>query len=243
LDSNPDLTITWLGHATTQIETPEGKRILIDPWLVGNPSTPVQHKKVDHINLMLITHGHSDHMADAIPIAQQTNPDVIANAEISQYLSSKGIEKCTGMNTGGTVSWNGIQVTLVDAIHSSGIDDDGTMVYGGTAGGFVLKFPDGFTLYHTGDTDVFDGLRLIRQLHQPDVVMMCIGDHYTMGPRKAAEAIRLLGTTRVIPIHWGTFPLLTGTPDALRKEAADVHALKVFDLKPGESITRAELLG
>jgi L-ascorbate metabolism protein UlaG (beta-lactamase superfamily) len=234
--------ITWLGHATTLIETSDGKRILIDPWLQGNPVVPESKRNVDRLDLMLITHGHSDHMADAVSLAQQTQPDVIAIYEICAYLGMKGIQKCTGINTGGTVSWNGVQITLVDAVHSSAIQEGSQIIYAGTAGGFVLRFADGFTLYHTGDTDVFETLRLTGTLYQPDLVMMCIGDHYTMGPRQAAEALRMLGTKRVIPIHWGTFPLLTGTPDALRHETSDIAGLKIIALQPGESVTQRQAM-
>jgi L-ascorbate metabolism protein UlaG (beta-lactamase superfamily) len=242
MPSSRELTITWLGHATTLIEMEDGKRILIDPWLQGNPAVPEAKKNIDRLDLMLITHGHSDHMADAIPIAQQTEPDIIAIYEICTYLGIKGISKCNGMNKGGTVSWNDVKITLVDAVHSSFIQEGDQIIYAGTPGGFVLRFADGFTLYHTGDTDLFETFRLTGSLHHPDLVMMCIGDHYTMGPRQAAEALRMLGAKRVIPIHWGTFPVLTGTPEALRAEAADIAGLRVIALKPGDSVTQSEAM-
>jgi L-ascorbate metabolism protein UlaG (beta-lactamase superfamily) len=238
--SDSQVTITWLGHATTLIDTPEGKCILIDPWLQGNPMTPEDRKHLDQLDLMLITHGHFDHMGDAIPIAQATKPDVIANFEICQYLTGKGIKDCNGMNTGGTVQWNGTAITMVEAVHSSGITDGEQIVYGGTAGGYVFRFSNGFTVYHAGDTDVFESMKLIAD-YRPDVAMLPIGDHFTMGPQQAAKAVRMLGVRRVIPLHYGTFPLLTGTPEALAEAAGDVANFKVVTLKPGESVTQGDL--
>jgi L-ascorbate metabolism protein UlaG (beta-lactamase superfamily) len=210
--------------------------------LEGNPAVPDAQKHIDRLDLMLITHGHFDHMADAVSVAQQTKPDVLAIFEICHFLGRKGVEKCNGFNTGGTIRWNDVDVTLVEAIHSSGISDGDTMVYGGAAGGYVLRFPDGFTLYHTGDTDLFDNLRLIGRRYHPDVTLMCIGGHFTMGPDQAAEALRLLGATRVIPIHWGTFPLLTGTPQALEQAGSDISGLRVIALQPGQSVSQAEIM-
>ena len=241
MTSDQDVKITWLGHATTLIEY-DGKRILIDPWLGGNPAVPDDWKHLDRLDLMLITHGHFDHMGDAVPVAKQTNPDVIAIFEIAQYLMSKGIEKVTDVNKGGTVTWNDIQITLVDAVHSSGITDGDHIVYGGTAGGYVLRFPNAFTVYHTGDTDLFEGFRIIGHQYRPDVALLPIGGHYTMDPHQAAEAIRMLGVMAVIPIHYGTFPILTGTPAQLEQEASDVTALKVVALKPGQSATQRDLV-
>jgi L-ascorbate metabolism protein UlaG (beta-lactamase superfamily) len=236
------LRITWLGHATTKLETRDGKYILIDPWVQGNPAVPENQKQIDRLDLMLITHGHFDHMGDAVAIAQQTTPDVIANFEICQYLTSKGVKNCSGMNTGGTVQWDGLQITLVEAVHSSGITDGDTIVNGGTAGGFVIRFQDGFTLYHAGDTDVFESMRIIGHRFNPDVAMLPIGGHFTMDPTGAAEAIRLLGVTRVIPIHYATFPLLKGTPDQLKQAASDVSGLEVIVLNPGQTVTQSDIV-
>lgn len=238
--SASEVTITWLGHAATKIETPGGKTILIDPWLKGNPATPDQHKSIQQLDLMLITHGHFDHLGDAVEVAQQTTPDVIAIFEICHYLESKGVQKCNGMNHGGTVHWNGTAITMTQAIHSSGITEGNQILYGGTAAGFVLRFENGFTLYHAGDTAWFESMRLIGRFN-PDVALLPIGGHFTMGPTEAAEAIRLLGVKRVIPIHYGTFPVLTGTPDQLKEAASDISGLKVIPLKPGESVSQSQL--
>lgn len=239
--SDGSVAITWLGHAATLIEF-DGKTVLIDPWLQENPAVPEDRKQVDHLDLMLITHGHFDHMSDAVPVAQKTEPDIICIHEIAQYLMSKGIEKVTGMNKGGTVTWNGLQITMVDAVHSSGITDGDGIVDGGTAAGFVLRFPNHFTVYHAGDTDVFESMRLIGQRYNPDVVMLPIGGHFTMDPTGAAEALRLLGARRVIPIHYATFPLLSGTPEALREAASDIQSLEVIALKPGETVNQTDII-
>ncbi len=238
--SDSEVTITWLGHAATKIETPNGKTVLIDPFLKENPATPQNCKTFQHLDLMLITHGHYDHLGDAVEVANATSPDVIAIFEICHYLESKGVQKCNGMNHGGTVRWEDIDITMTQAIHSSGITDGDQIIYGGTAAGFVLKFDNGFTLYHAGDTAWFESMKLIGKF-EPDVAMLPIGGHFTMGPREAAEAIRLLGVKRVIPIHYGTWPVLTGTPQQLQEAASDVPDLKVIALKPGESVSQNQL--
>jgi L-ascorbate metabolism protein UlaG (beta-lactamase superfamily) len=234
-------TITWLGHAATKIEY-DGFVILIDPFLTNNPATPDNLKHPDRCDLMLITHAHADHFADAIPIAQRTGCHVICIVELAAYMQAKGVEDVEGMNKGGTVLWNRIEVSMVDAIHSSGISDGDQILYGGTAAGFVIRFPDLFTLYHSGDSDLFEGFRIIGSRYHPDVAMLPIGGHFTMDPPAAAEALRMLGVKTVIPIHYGTFPILTGTPDELMDAASDIQGLDVVALKPGESVTDADLL-
>lgn len=235
-------TITWLGHATTKIETPSGKTILIDPFLTDNPATPENMKVIDNVDLMLITHGHSDHIADAVPIAQRTGCQVIAILEICSYLGSKGVTNCIGMNMGGTVRWEGLEITLVQAVHSSSIADGDHAVQGGEPGGFVIRLENGFVIYQAGDTAVFEGMSLIGRLYEPDVAILPIGDHFTMGPHQAAEAIRLLGVDAVIPIHWGTWPLLTGTPDALKERTRGITGLRILALKPGESVLQGQMV-
>ncbi|MGH2411218.1 MAG: metal-dependent hydrolase, partial [Chloroflexota bacterium] len=211
-------TITWLGHAATKIDTPGGKSILIDPWLEHNPATPSNRQTLDSLDLMLITHGHADHMGDAVQIANATKPDVICMVEIAGYMASHGVQKTNGINLGGTVAWNEITITMVNALHSSGMSDGDQTVYGGVAAGYVIRLENGLTIYHAGDTDVFSDMRLIGEMHSPDVALLPIGGHYTMGPKGAAVAARMLGAGVVIPIHFGTFPALTGTPDQLKKE-------------------------
>jgi len=229
-------TIKWLGHATFLVKSPQGKHILIDPWVQGNPACPESAKALDRIDLMLITHGHSDHFSDAVPLAKQFSPTVICNYEIYLHLNRHGVQTVQPMNKGGTVTIEDIQITMVNAFHSSGIDEGGQVFYGGEPAGYVVRLKDGFTFYHAGDTCLFSDMRLIGELYQPQLAMLPIGDLFTMGPREASYAIRFLGVKRVIPMHWGTFPLLTGTPDHLREATRDIEGLEIIALTPGESI-------
>jgi L-ascorbate metabolism protein UlaG (beta-lactamase superfamily) len=228
--------ITWLGHATFTVTMPDGKVIIIDPWTVGNPACPPALRNHPRVDLMLITHGHSDHIGDAIAIAAHHKPQVVAIVEIAAWLASKGVEKIVMMNKGGTVKAGEAEVTMVDAHHSSSIENDGRLIYGGEPAGYIVKLPGGFTIYHAGDTCVFGDMRLIAEIYKPELAMLPIGDHFTMGPREAAHAIRLLGVKHAIPMHYATFPMLTGTPEALREAARDIAGLEVHALKPGESI-------
>lgn len=228
-------TLTWLGHSTFLLET-SGKRVLIDPWVMQNPACPDALKDVGDLDVMLITHGHFDHIADAVDIAKDKSPQVVSIPETSHWLGGKGVENLFEMNKGGTVEIEGIKVHMTHAVHSCGITDGDKIVYGGEAAGYVIELPDGFRIYHAGDTAVFSDMALIGKLLKPDLALLPIGDHYTMGPRSAAEAVRLLGIKSVVPMHFGTFPVLVGTPEDLRREAEDVDGLKVHDLKPGDSL-------
>jgi L-ascorbate metabolism protein UlaG (beta-lactamase superfamily) len=234
-------SITWLGHAATRIDALDGRVILIDPFLQGNPGTPESAKQLDRLDVMLISHGHGDNMGDAVDLGKRFSPYTVCMNELGGYLTSKGVQNCHGGNTGGTQDIDGIKVTMVDAVHSSSIEDNGQTLYAGTAVGFIIRMPDGFTIYHAGDTAVFEGMRLLGRLYRPDIAILPIGDYFTMGPLEAAEAIRLLGVNRVIPIHYGTFPVLTGTPEELAEEASDIEGLRVIALKPGESVTSSDL--
>jgi len=227
---------TWLGHAAFRIITPSGKVIVIDPWVQSNPACPEALKKFDRLDTLLITHGHFDHIADAVTLGKQFSPQVVGIYEICVWLESKGVKQTSPMNKGGTQKVGEIEVTMVNALHSCGIQDGDQIVYGGEACGYVVRLPGGLTIYHAGDTAVFGDMKIIGELYEPEVAMLPIGDHFTMGPREAALAIRLLGVKHVIPMHFGTFPVLTGSPEALKKATHDIAALEIHALKPGESL-------
>ena len=227
--------LTWLGHATFRLET-GGKTILIDPWVMGNPSCPDQEKKVKHVDAMLCTHGHFDHIGDAVAIARQHNPVVVGIFELATWMQKKGAKQISPMNKGGSQTVAGIRVTMVHADHSCGIqEDDGAIIYGGEACGYVLELDSGLKLYHAGDTAVFGDMHIIHELYKPEIVMLPIGDLFTMSPREATYACSLLRPRYVIPMHWGTFPALTGTPKELKRLVGDVGC-EVVEMKPGQTI-------
>jgi L-ascorbate metabolism protein UlaG (beta-lactamase superfamily) len=228
------IKLTWLGHATFRIETPGGKTVLIDPWVMGNPKCPESEKKLKKVDVMLCTHGHSDHIGDAVAIAKEHNPKVVGMVELCTWLEKKGVQQTAGMNKGGTQKVGDLRVTMVHAQHSSGIEDGDQMVYGGEPCGYVIEFENGVKIYHAGDTNVFGDMQIIRELYAPEIAMLPIGDHYTMSPREAAYACRLLKPQTVIPMHFGTFPILTGTPAELKKLVKDAE---VLEMKPGQTIS------
>jgi L-ascorbate metabolism protein UlaG (beta-lactamase superfamily) len=230
------LSFTWLGHATFLLKTPGGKRIIMDPWVSGNPSCPESAKQVGALDLMLITHGHEDHTGDAVSIGRSSGAHVVAPYELSVWLQKKGLKNVTGMNPGGTLNALGLSVTMVPACHSSSVEEDGQIVYMGVATGYVIAFEDGLTVYYAGDTSVFGDMRLIGEMYRPTLAFLPIGDLYTMGPAQAAKACELLGVTQVVPMHYGTFPALTGTPAKLRELVAS-RGVEVLELKPGETTT------
>jgi L-ascorbate metabolism protein UlaG (beta-lactamase superfamily) len=183
---------------------------------------------------MLISHGHFDHIHDAVPLAKKFNPGVVAIYETCQWLGSKGVERCLGMNKGGSQKVGSVTVTMTHAVHSCGItDDDGSIIYGGEAAGYVLTFEDDRVIYFAGDTNVFSDMALIAEMYKPQLAFLPIGDFFTMGPRGAAVACRLLEVPTVIPLHFGTFPQLTGHPDELQQL---VPKVKVQALTPGEPL-------
>jgi L-ascorbate metabolism protein UlaG (beta-lactamase superfamily) len=230
-------SLTWLGHAAFRITTPTGKVVLIDPWIASNPACPPALKQLERVDTMLITHGHFDHIADAVELGKKFKPQIVGIYEIGQWLESKGVENVQAMNKGGSQRVGEIEVTMVNAIHSCGILDDGKIVYGGEACGYIIRLPGGLTIYHAGDTAVFGDMKLIADLYAPELALLPIGDRFTMSPREAALAIRLLNVRHVVPMHFGTFPLLTGRPDELIRITQDIAGLEILTLAPGESIT------
>ena len=238
--NNDDVQVTWLGHSTFHFVSPKGKTILVDPWLKQNPSCPDKYKDgFDQLDYMLITHGHGDHFGDAIPVVKKCQPTVIAMFELILYLSKHGMENMLPLNKGGTVLLPGsetIKVTAVHADHSSTIEDGDNILLGGEPIGFIIKFENAFTIYFAGDTAVFGDMKIIADLYHPDLVILPIGDTYTMGPKEAAYAVKLLGASRVIPMHYGSLPELTGTPDKLKTELVSYN-VEIMTPVAGETFT------
>jgi L-ascorbate metabolism protein UlaG (beta-lactamase superfamily) len=228
------IKLTWLGHATFRIETPAEKTVIIDPWIMGNPMCPESEKNVKNVDVLLCTHGHGDHIGDAAEIARKHNPIVVGIPELARWLGKKGAKQIAEMNKGGTQTVADIKVTMVHADHSCGIQDGDELVYGGEACGYVVEFSNGVKIYHAGDTNVFGDMAIIRELYSPEIAMLPIGDHYTMGPREAAYACKLLKPKILIPMHFGTFPVLTGRPNQLQKLVPDIE---VFEMKPGATVS------
>lgn len=226
------LAITWLGHSSFRLRTPGGKEILFDPWYTGNPAFPAQARP-KAADLILVSHGHSDHITDAQAMAKETGATVVAIWEITSWLGSKGIKNVEPMNKGGTVTVKGLTITMTDARHSSSVDDSG-IVYLGEPAGFIVKLENGQTIYFAGDTSLFGDMKLIGELYKPDIAFLPIGDRFTMGPDTAAIAAQWLGVKQVVPMHYGTFPLLTGTPEQLERHLAGKD-IEVLTLKPGET--------
>jgi L-ascorbate metabolism protein UlaG (beta-lactamase superfamily) len=228
------LSITWFGHATFLLRTPGGKRVLFDPWFTSNPSCPDAMKKPPKADLILASHGHFDHIEDLLLCARDSGAPVVGIFELCDWLGRKGIQNTSPMNKGGSQTIAGLRVTMTDARHSSGFVDNGQMVYMGEAAGYVLRLEDGRTVYFAGDTCLFGDMRLIGEMYKPEIAFLPIGDRFTMDPAAAAKACEFLGVRQVVPMHWGTFPLLTGTPDELKALVAS-RGIDVLVLKPGET--------
>jgi L-ascorbate metabolism protein UlaG (beta-lactamase superfamily) len=231
--------ITFLGHATFRFVTAGGGQIIIDPFLTENPQTPDDMKQVDDLDTILITHGHFDHFSDVESLAGQTGAATVSNFEIFSYLQREGIENAMPIQKGGTIEVSGLKVTATNAFHSSSILlDDGSYIYGGEPMGYVIEFESGFKLYHAGDTAVFGDMRLIGEIYDPDLALLPIGNQVVMSPLEAAHAARLLGVEHVVPIHYGTFPFLPGTPEEFQEHvSALVPDLKVNVMKAGDDLS------
>ena len=246
--------VLWLGHSTTRITSTAGKVIVIDPFLVKNPTTPEKYrdlKALGKVDLILVTHGHSDHARDLAELARITNATVVANFEYVLQLKKLGLisaEKGIAMNKGGTVTplGRGIKIHMVPAEHSSSVDllnlglltpdSNHRFLAGGVPVGYVVELENGFKIYHSGDTDVFGDMALINKFYRPDLALVCIGGHFTMGPERAAYAVReLIKPKQVIPIHYGTYPVINRTPAEFKAALGD-SSIKVLDVNPGQTL-------
>ncbi len=237
-----DTTITWLGHGTFLIVTPEGKRVLIDAWVDTNPSCPEALKADVHSNIdaIFLTHGHADHVADIASLAESTGAKIVCQFDLAPWLQSKGVagDHIVGFNKGGTIEVAGIRATMTNALHSSSITEDGKIVPLGSPAGYVLRMSNGFTIYHTGDTCVTYDMQIIGDLYKPDLTILPMGDWFTMDPRQAAYALKLIRSAYAIGEHWGTFPILTGTPEALTEACKEFGVeTQVLPLRPGDSVS------
>jgi L-ascorbate metabolism protein UlaG (beta-lactamase superfamily) len=232
------MEITWLGHGTFQFRLPSGEVVLMDPWTEGNPAYPQGHS-IERVDTICISHGHFDHIHDAVPLAQRFSPQVVGIFETCHWLESKGVKNTRPMNKGGSQQVGGVTLTMTHAVHSCGILDEGKILYGGEAAGYVLRLEDGRALYFAGDTNVFTDMQLIARLYHPELAILPIGDLFTMSPREAAVACGLLEVPRAIPMHFGTFPgtfpALTGTPEKLRELLAGTGTA-VWTLEPGKTV-------
>lgn len=231
MDTN--VTARWLGHSAFQLVSPGGKQIYIDPFLSQNPVTPEEFKQPESVDYILLTHGHEDHVGDTLEIAARTGCNVLAQVELSGLLKKHGLDESQAVefNKGGTVAFDDFQVTLVSANHSSSFGGE----YAGEAGGLIIRFEDDITFYHLGDTNLFTDLELYSELYEPDVIAVPMGDHYTMGHFEAALACEMLRADIAIPIHYGTFPVLTGDPEAFKTHTEEFCDTQVLIPKAGES--------
>lgn len=243
--------LQWFGQSAFKITTPGGNVIVIDPFITKNPKTPQEHKdlsKIGKVDLILVTHGHGDHVGDAAKLSEMTGAKVALNADLGHTFAILGwvpYKRIIRFNKSGPIQplGPGITITMVQAEHSSEIvhndpaTNKPTLYPGGEPAGYIIRLEDGFTIYHAGDTGVFAEMRFIGEYYKPDLALLPIGGHFTMDPAHGAYAVRnLLKVKQVIPMHYGTFPPLKGTPEQLKKALGD-FAAKVINMKPGDKLT------
>ena len=227
----PDVQLTWLGHATFRFDSPGGKRVYVDPFL-GNPKCPENEKQPERVDIIALTHGHSDHVGESVELINRFSATVVGQVELVGWLAGQGayVGEMPGTNKGGTREVDGIKFAMTHAHHSSSGPNG---EYLGEAAGYVVEVENGTKLYFAGDTNVFTDMQLIGRIYEPDVAILPIGDHFTMGPKEASIALELLGVSRCVPCHYGTFPLLHGSPD----ELAQLTDVELLVMQPGETIT------
>jgi L-ascorbate metabolism protein UlaG (beta-lactamase superfamily) len=231
-----DIAITWLGHSAFVVTLPGNRRLAFDPW-ISNPRCPPAFTKpqgLGRLDAILLSHGHDDHAGDVPAVARATGAPVVCMVELAEFLRERGVLTVTPLNIGGTHAFGDLRVTMTAAVHSSSTLDRGRPLYLGEPAGFIVRAPGVPTIYFAGDTALFGDMKLIREVYAPDIAFLPIGDHFTMGPDTAAIAARWLGVRQVVPMHWGTFPVLTGTPSAL-EEALAGSGIQVLALEPGET--------
>ena len=232
--------LRWLGHAAFQLTTRGGKIILIDPWIT-NPKAP-KGISFSHVEGILVTHGHADHVGEAFDLAKKYNAPLVASYELTDIAKKHGVQNVVPLNPNGTTKIQTVTITAVPAIHSSSYKEGDMNLYAGAPMGFVVSDEGSATFYPAGDTAVFSDMQLIAELYSPQIVLLPIGGNYTMKPAEAAVAARALQARAVIPMHYGTFPVLTGTPQELEREMKRLGVLsKVVAMTPGQEMTLKEL--
>ena len=229
------IKITWLGHSTFELKFEAGEVLVLDPWINGNPMYPAAYK-IERVDAIAVSHGHFDHVNDVLPLAKQFEPKIVGIFEVASFFERKGAKNTIPMNKGGTVDLGFAKLTMTHALHSSVIKDGDELVYGGEAAGYILTFKDGRKAFFAGDTTVFSDMALYAEIYQPELAFLPVGDHFTMGPHEAAHAARLLKVKTVIPMHYGTFPALTGTPKELEAKLQK-DGIKVWELERGVTVS------